>query len=112
MLLVSAAHQIKFTQSHIYCSVLLFSEPGYYEANSFGLRHENINVVVEAKTKVCLILQYSLLIYLSKTLIYMIFTFVFLLLFFFNVAIYHIFNITLLAVQKFDLTDTLSEVFL
>jgi len=31
---------------------LLFLEPGYYESGLFGLRHENINLVVEAQTKV------------------------------------------------------------
>ena len=37
----------------IHCKILaLISEPGYYEDGNFGLRHENIAMVVKADTKV------------------------------------------------------------
>ena len=39
-------------QDFSYIQKVFALEPGYYEAGSFGLRHENINLVVEAQTKV------------------------------------------------------------
>lgn len=35
------------------CIIIHIAEPGYYEDGSFGVRIENLVVVVKAKTEVC-----------------------------------------------------------